>query len=458
MRVYQREAERLRKTESTIDLLFPRFGVNKKREIKRLLYEIAKREDIPPGEIIAGVETDKFLRLKNYLLKRRYPTAFPQCDQADFYLPELRLATDHAFTRSVNPFRPARIYLEEAARGTFLARRFRDSFPEAAVIPIRTINEFLQGRQKFGISDYNRRGQSVFITASRADFFKRCPCTRGAVPCGYHIFNLAFGCLYECTYCYLQEYVNTPGLVFPANLEDFFAGFEAYREKPSTRRWQKGPRLRIGTGEFSDSLMIDEVTEYSLPIIEFFRGRPEVVFEFKTKSANIRNLLRARPGGNIVVAWSLSPQRLIDENEFYTASLEERLKSARLCAEAGYRLAFHFDPVIYYPGWEEDYRGVVDLLGETVEFEKIEWISLGTLRFKPDLKPVIEQRFPGNKILDGEMILGFDRKLRYPEKTRLEVYRKLIGFLRKYGRRLPLYLCMEEKKIWDALKLPFPFK
>lgn len=458
MRVYQRESRRLKRTESTVGSLFPRFGVNKKREIKRLVYEIAKREDIPPEEVLAGLETKKFLPLKSILLRRRYPIAFPGHDKADFYLPELRLAPDHSFTRSDEGFRPLRLYLEDKARGTFLERRFREFFPEAAVIPIGTLREFLEERKSFAISDYNLRAQTVFITASRADFFKRCPCTRGAVPCGYHIFNLAFGCIFECTYCYLQEYVNTPGLIFPANLENFFDEFETYRKKPSTGSWQKGPRLRIGTGEFSDSLMIDEITEYSLPLIEFFRGRSDVLFEFKTKSGNISNLLRARHGGNIVIAWSLNPRRVIDENEFYAASLKERLEAARLCAAAGYRLAFHFDPVIYYPGWEKDYRGVVDSLAAEVAIEKVEWISLGTLRFKPDLKPVIERRFPGNRILDAELVLGYDRKLRYPERVRFEVYRKMIAFLEKYGRGLPVYLCMENKKMWDALRLPFPFK
>ena len=111
----------------------------------------------------------------------------------------------------------------------------------------------------------------------------------------------------ECTYCYLQEYTNSPGIIFPANIESFFKNFNSY----------KRPGMRIGSGEFSDSLMLDNVTEYSILIADFFKDNKDIIFEFKTKSANIKNLLEARHAGNIVVSWSLNPQGIIDENELF---------------------------------------------------------------------------------------------------------------------------------------------
>lgn len=457
MQVHHRESERLRLAGELVRERFPRFGVNKSREITRLLYEISKRDGIAPGGIIPKEAAGAFKPLKAYLLARRFPITTEESSAFHPYLPGFELDDESCLQIRKTPFYPWRIYIEESAQNSSLAARFRSVFPRAECLEILSLKEFMGGHTGGGIPEYNRRSGTAFIINEERDFFKRCPCTRQAVPCGYHICNLSFGCIFECTYCYLQEYVNTPGIIFPANLDFFFDRFMRYRDNPSTRAWQRGETLRLGTGEFSDSLMLDDLTGYSLPLVEFFRGRDDVIFEFKTKSANISNLLKIDPGGNIVIAWSLNPEKIITANEFYTASLAERLDAARLVSEAGYRLAFHFDPVFYFSGWEGEYREVIDRLFGLIDPEKIAWISLGTLRFKPALKKIIEARFPGNSILNSEMVLGYDDKLRYPAPVRYRVYRSLIDAMTGHNRSLPIYLCMEERSMWEELKLTFPF-
>jgi spore photoproduct lyase len=214
--------------------------------------------------------------------------------------------------------------------------------------------------------------------------------------------------------------------------------------------------MRIGTGEFSDSLALDDFTGYSLQMIDFFRKYKNVTFEFKTKSSKIGNLLRSNHSGNVVVSWSINPQELIKENEFYCASLKERLDAAAKCIEAGYRVGFHFDPVIYFSGWEKEYRALIKELFEKIKPKDIAWISIGTFRFSPGLKQVIERRFPANRILDEELILGFDDKLRYAFDIRFEVYDKIIKMLSRHSQKLKLYLCMEEVLMWSKLRLKMP--
>ncbi|MCX5716064.1 MAG: hypothetical protein NTV07_04280 [Candidatus Omnitrophica bacterium] len=274
------------------------------------------------------------------------------------------------------------------------------------------------------------------------DFFKGCPCTKGAPGCGYHIFNLGFGCIYECTYCYLQEYTNCPGIVLPVNLDSYFAVFAKY----------KRPGMRIGTGEFTDSLALDHITQYSLPLVELFSRHLDTTFEFKTKSANIANLLGQKHHGNIVVSWSLNPQAVVEKNEFYTASLNQRLKAALECVRAGYRVGFHFDPMIYHKEWGKGYQGLVNKLFDVIPAKKIAWISLGTLRFNPALKPVIEDRFPVNKILNEELLMGFDNKLRYSPHVRLFIYENMLYWIKRRAKNLYTYLCMEDNNIRKALK------
>lgn len=182
----------------------------------------------------------------------------------------------------------------------------------------------------------------------------------------------------------------------------------------------------------------------------------DITFEFKTKSAAIENLLKAKHGSNIVISWSLNPQCIIDENEYFTASLNERLAAAAKCIAAGYRVGFHFDPVIYFYGWQKEYGLLIENLFNKIKPGRVAWISLGTFRFSPDLKQVIERRFPGNKILNEELLLGYDNKLRYTFGLRYDIYKKMIEMLSKYSPKLKLYLCMEEALMWKELKLEMP--
>lgn len=425
-----------------IEFRFPDFGVNKKQEISRLVYEISKIEKTQPQKILTSISSGNFETVKKELLKRRFPYASLNDNTMRPYLPKLDLDPENSFNKNKSKLNPRKIFIEKSVGPAHLKNNFKAFFPKAEFIEIESLKKFIRGNKKPGMAGYNKRRDTIFLSSEKYDFFKKCPCTKGAIECGYHIFNLGFGCIFDCAYCYLQEYNNVPGLIFPANMDKYFEEFKHYKK----------PKMRIGTGEFSDSLMLDHITEYSPAIIEFFREHKDVTFEFKTKSSNINNLLKAKHSGNIVVSWSLNPQKIVDKNEFFTACLSERLASAEKCAEAGYKIGFHFDPVIYFKGWKREYSGVIDLLFNKIKTGEIAWISMGTFRFKPELKPIIENRFPENEILNEELLLGYDDKLRYPYGLRLEIYKFLLAAFKKHSKNLPLYLCMEEASIWQNLR------
>jgi len=442
MRSYKKESKRLKDSKDAVNSAFRRLGINKKQETIRLVYEISKRDNVKPPDIVRGIP-DNFKKIKDELLKRRFPYASLNRQLSRPHLPKLKLDQDSALDLEKSVFYPDNIIAETSASRSKLSDNFRKAFPKAKFSEIKSLKDHLAGKKSSGISDYNKRRGTVFITHENYDFFKKCPCTKMAVGCGYHIFNLSFGCIFDCTYCYLQEYMNVPGLIFPANLDRFFQEFPKYKK----------PGMRIGTGEFSDSLMLDHITEYSLPIIDFFKKHRDVYFEFKTKSVNIDKVLKANHSGNIVTAWSLNPQSIIDENEFFAPSLKERLKAIKKCADAGYKIACHFDPVIYFNGWEKEYGKVIDMLFDAIKVKDIAWISIGTLRFNPKVKQVIEARFPGNELLDGELVPGFDNKLRYPHSIRHGIYSSMLKMLSKHSKKLPVYLCMENSYMWKELRL-----
>lgn len=425
--------------ESYILSVLPKLGVNKLRELARLVYEICKREHCTPQDVLVPAKNLTFESAKKTLLARRYPVNFKTAEKSRFYLPKLELDETLKADLSPRPFYPKTVYIETSAKDSELAARVRAAFPKA---------EFKEtdGKTQVGSPNFSRRTETLLIHNEKYDFLKPCPCSCSAAGCGYNLINLGFGCRFECEYCFLQQYQNLHAVLLPANADEFLAKIDG-------AKFNKGPfdRPRIGSGEFTDSLVFDDLTRYSQKIVPFFRARPHLQFEFKTKSVNIGGLLAAGGAENVVASWSVNSSKITNEAEHFTPDLTARLAAACETAKAGYRLGFHFDPVVIYDGYQQDYARTVQEMADTLPHDKIAWISVGTLRFSRELKKVVESRFPNNFMLDGEFLLDFDGKMRYGDGQRLKVYRFLVPLLQKTFPKTHVYLCMEDPCVVRAL-------
>ena len=82
-----------------------------------------------------------------------------------------------------------------------------------------------------------------------------------------------------------------------------------------------GQLFRVGTGEHSDSLALDPYLRISPHLIRFFSNLPNAVLELKTKSDHVDHLLDLSHGGKTVIAWSLNPEIVIEQEEHKTAVL-----------------------------------------------------------------------------------------------------------------------------------------
>ena len=426
-------------------------GQNQLHSLARLIFEITRRDNLTVEKIIAYLKENapiekysgrnKFIALKNTLVEYRFPqtSKHRKIDSAKIFLSELKSPLADNWQIKTN-FKPLKIFVEKGAQKSRLLTNFQRKFPDALVEEIDCYNRYLK-KNKFSVSQLKK--PLIFIIKEKGDFIKRCPCTKNHLGCGYWIFNLGFGCPFDCSYCFLQQYSNFPGITLPANIDDFFVSFDNFYKN------LKKP-IRIGTGEFCDSLALDEITEYSKLLIPYF-SQKNVLFELKTKSDKIANLLTLNPSTNIIISWSLSPEATIANEEKGTAPLEIRLKAAKKVQDAGFRVGFHFDPIIYSQGWEKPYSELIRKLYSRVK-PPFAWISLGTLRCQRRLKTIAELRFPQSNIFYGELFLGIDKKLRYPEFMKKEVYEKIIREIRLHDKKTPIYLCMENNQIWNSLK------
>jgi spore photoproduct lyase len=288
--------------------------------------------------------------------------------------------------------------------------------------------------------------ETIFLTKFPGNFIKPCPGTgKGYLCCGYKVINQPINCPMDCTYCILQDYLGPSPLILYVNFDKIADQLNEFFDKG------RGKTLRIGNGELSDSLALDYLGNFSSFFVSHFKRRKNLIFEFKTKTDEIEKILLLPPAENVVISWSLNPPSLIQKEEHLTASLDRRLKAAYLVQKRGFKLSFHFDPLIFYPGWESDYQKLIKNLFTLIHPSQISWISLGALRFPPSLKEIIQRRFPQSRITCREMIRGLDGKLRYIKPLRIKMFRKVYQLIRDAAPQVFCYLCMESPDVWEKV-------
>lgn len=335
---------------------------------------------------------------------------------------------------------PSAVWIEASEVDSALAARVRTRLPST---PIHVVEEarlaepptFREGKRRLVVQ---RNGGS---------FLQHCPAgTPGVVCCSYLVMRFESNCPFDCSYCFLQDYVrNNPAIKVFTNVADGLAEIAAVLRAHPARTF------RVGTGDVADSLALDHLTDLSCELVPFFAAQPNVVLELKTKSAGVDNLLGLDPKDRVVVSWSLNTPAMVAEEEDGAASLAERLAAAVRVQQAGYQVGFHFDPLIAHDGWEEGYRAVIELIFRQIDTRRVAWVSLGSLRMTPSLKAAIKARPRSARLLDTELVPNSDGKQRVWRGLRVKMYRRLLAWLRDVDSRMPLYICMEPASVWEKV-------
>lgn len=342
-------------------------------------------------------------------------------------------------------YQPSEILIERGEENSPVVLRALARTPE---VPVRMVEPGWEREITPHADDpFGAGKRRMLFTRQRSTFLEHCPAgTPGLVCCNYLVVSLISNCPMDCSYCFLQEYIaNNPLLKVFTNVEDLLGEVAKAIDRQPWRQF------RIGTGELSDSLALDHILGFSDDLVPFFAARKNALLELKTKSACVERLLAHDPKDRVVVAWSLTPPEIADNEEHGTASFAERLEAARRVQAAGYKLGFHFDPLIEYPNWEEGYRETIARVFSTIDPRRVAWVSLGSLRLTPALRATVRRRFPHTRVLSGEQVLCEDGKWRTFQALRVKMYRTVTNWLKEAAPQVPHYMCMETAPVWEKV-------
>ncbi|WP_022855138.1 SPL family radical SAM protein [Thermodesulfobacterium thermophilum] len=340
-----------------------------------------------------------------------------------------------------------KIFVEQEALSSSLTQEIIEKYPYE-IIPAY---EDVRWKEQASQAELVSLGKKfLFLMKFKGRFFKDCPGTKNYFCCGYKIFHFAEGCLFDCSYCILQLYLNRPGIKLWANVvEDGFPELEKVLNEAKKEK----KILRIGTGEFADSMVLEPFGGVSEKLINFWETlNPFAVLELKTKAFIKEDYFKKfKSDPKIIFAWSLNTPFIINTEEHGTSSLEQRIESARYAIKHGFTVAFHFDPIIFYENAESEYPQVLEKVLNAIPWEKIAWISLGALRYPKELKYIAEERFPQTSIYAYEFIEGLDLKKRYFIDLRKKLYQSLAKIIKEVEDKITFYFCMEGERVWEEV-------
>ncbi|MFV0480452.1 MAG: radical SAM protein [Campylobacteraceae bacterium] len=258
--------------------------------------------------------------------------------------------------------------------------------------------------------------------------------------CNLLTLDVFEGCGFGCSYCSIQSFYSNGEITKDANFKEKLFGLQIDKEKI----------YHIGTGQSSDSLMFGNKDGVLETLIEFARQNKNVILEFKSKSNNVKFLLENELPKNIICTFSLNPQSIIDNEEHFAASLDERINSARKLADCGILVGFHFHPMVVFEGYEDEYSQIATKLLDTFKPSEVVLISMGTLTFiKPVLKK-IRERADKSKILQMPFTEA-SGKFSYPISVKKEMFKMLYNAFEPWHKKVFFYMCMEDVSLWSEV-------
>ena len=332
-----------------------------------------------------------------------------------------------------------KIYLDQRIKNHEFVREILGRLKRIPVEMVEDAEKFSEQTRDWSLTSGKKK---LWLTRSQGRWTRPCPGTGSPyLCCNYWFIHALSNCPLECSYCVLQGYLNSPVLTVFCNIEDIGVDLANLTQHQPSRVF------RIGTGELTDSLALDPWLRLNERLISM-ATQNNVILEFKTKTVYVEHLPVLKKS-NVVISWSINPEVAIRRFEFKTAPFKVRFSAARRVLQKGYRIGFHFDPILDYPDHEKDYQVLIERMLESFSEKEIAWISLGSLRIPAAYRRVMEERFPKVGLFSSsEMIQGLDGKLRYFRPNRIQTYRGIYEQIRGTWKDVFIYFCMENDVVW----------
>ena len=306
------------------------------------------------------------------------------------------------------------IYIEEAIAEHPRTQLIANRYPKAKRIEIERYGEIFNSHsQNFRIQKNN---PSLILAAKQNKKVMPTPAQYETGGGAHYYFSHMLNCVYDCRYCFLQGMLRSANYLVFVNYEDFVDDIRALakqHEKDQKPVW-------FFSGYDCDSLAYEPVTNFADYFVPEFSNIPNAVLELRTKSTQIRSLLKRPAQDNVVIAYSLSPERVAQEVEIGAPNLVKRIEALAKLQQNGWRIGLRFDPVIWHQDYLNDYQEMIELVFKQLDANLIDSVTLGGFRLPKGFYKTMHKLHPEHWLFSA----GLDDKsgmITYSQSIETEV-------------------------------------
>ena len=281
------------------------------------------------------------------------------------------------------------IYVEKSVRNHFRTQEILKKFPSAQVIEINHYKDvFCRSKQSYRLQ---HRSQNLILAEKQGTLlYEGAPVCQSFGNQFFYYTSCMMNCIFDCEYCYLKGMYPSANIVIFVNLEDIFAEAE---------QMLKSHPLYLCVSYDTDLLAMEQLIGYVREWSIFTQKQQNLKIEVRTKCVNKAFFRSVTPTTDVIYAFTLSPQAVIESCEHHTPSLTERLSCVAEMVRKGFPVRLCFDPMIYLPEWREYYAEMLEQVYHAIDLEKIVDVSVGTFRISQDYLKKMRKQEPDSAVV-----------------------------------------------------------
>ncbi len=257
----------------------------------------------------------------------------------------------------------------------------------------------------------------------------------------------AYGCPFNCAWCYLQGTLRfLPKKTHPVvkDYDKIKLHLESFFDKTLNSEY---PPEILNSGELADSLMHENAENpFSVFIASLFDAQDRHKVLLLTKSDNIDNLLKIG-SNNILPSFTINAYPVAKRWEKGAPDVRKRIEAAEILSDSGYPVRIRIDPIVPIEEWKTGYLQLVDDLFSHFTPERI---TLGSLR---GLQSTI------NNAKDKSWVEYLSERSNWGKRvdfsTGYSMYRTIIDHLKEEHDYDHVALCKETKGMWEGLGMDY---
>ena len=281
------------------------------------------------------------------------------------------------------------IYIEKDCQNRERTRRILSHFREAETVEIAHYKDIFNRRgQTYAVQ---HKTQNLILAENRGELvYPGAPVCQNFGNAYFYYASTILNCPYDCEYCYLKGMYPSGNMVVFVNLEDYFHEVD--------RLLKKHP-VYLCISYDADLLATEFFTGYVQEWMDFAKDRKDLTIEIRTKCARKDWLDREKPPENVIFAFTISPQEVIEKYEHRTPDLALRLSLAKELEKQGTRIRLCFDPMIYLDNWQKKYSDMLKTVGQQIDLANVRDISVGTFRMPQEYLKAMRKAEPASAVV-----------------------------------------------------------